>query len=152
MIRCDEVIEFQYLVHICVCTCINRIAGMFGGVNVWRITELKVIGEIKFGEWIDFGHKVLLLAKIWLVKSWTTRQTFPLYGMCLFAGSLTLLLTNPIWVVKTRLCLKDVDTLPQHMRYHSFRDGIYKLTRHEGLSGMYKVIRLMMMLCTQPLL
>ena len=43
---------------------------MFGGVNVWRITELKVIDEIKFGEWIDFGHKVLLLAKIWLVKVW----------------------------------------------------------------------------------
>ena len=33
------------------------IAGIFGGVNVWRIAELKVIGEIKFGEWIDFGHK-----------------------------------------------------------------------------------------------
>ena len=30
---------------------------MFGGVNVWRIAELKVIGEIKFGEWIDFVHK-----------------------------------------------------------------------------------------------
>lgn len=53
-------------------------------------------------------------------------------------GCLTLLLTNPIWVVKTRLCLKDVDTLPQHMRYRNFRDGIYKLTKYEGLSGMYK--------------
>ena len=36
---------------------VYRIAGMFGGVNVWRIAEFKVIGEIKFGEWIDFGHK-----------------------------------------------------------------------------------------------
>ena len=34
-----------------------RIAGMFGGVNVRQIAELKVIGEIKYGEWIDFGHK-----------------------------------------------------------------------------------------------
>ena len=34
-----------------------HVVGMFGGVNVWRIAELKVIGEIKFGEWIDFGHK-----------------------------------------------------------------------------------------------
>ena len=33
------------------------IAGLFGGVNAWRIAELKVIGEIKFGKWIDFGHK-----------------------------------------------------------------------------------------------
>ena len=50
---------------------------MFGGVNVWRITELKVIGEIKFGEWIDFGHKVLLLAKIWLVKVWRITDDSP---------------------------------------------------------------------------
>ena len=57
----------------------------------------------------------------------------------LLLGCLTLLLTNPIWVVKTRLCLKDVDTLPEHMRYRNFRDGIYKLSRYEGLSGMYKV-------------
>ena len=34
-----------------------RIAGMFGGVNLWQIAELKVTGEIKFGEWIDFDHK-----------------------------------------------------------------------------------------------
>lgn len=60
----------------------------------------------------------------------------------LLLGCLTLLLTNPIWVVKTRLCLKDVDTLPEHMRYRNFRDGIYKLSRYEGLPGMYKVMRL----------
>ena len=57
---------------------------MFGGVNVWRIAELKVIGEIKFGEWIDFGHKdtIYQLKFGWLKfgESRTTRQirqTFP---------------------------------------------------------------------------
>ena len=50
---------------------------MFGGVNVWRIAELKVIDEIKFGEWIDFGHKVLLLAKIWQVKVWRVTDDSP---------------------------------------------------------------------------
>ena len=30
---------------------------MFGGVNVWRIAELKEIGKIKFGELIEFSHK-----------------------------------------------------------------------------------------------
>ena len=34
-----------------------RIAGMFGEVNVRQIAELKEIGEIKFGELIDFIHK-----------------------------------------------------------------------------------------------
>ena len=55
-----------------------RIAGMFGGINVWRIVELKVIGEIKFGEWIDFGHKdtIYQLKFGWLKfgESRTTRQ------------------------------------------------------------------------------
>ena len=58
---------------------------MFGGVNVWRIAELKVIGKIKFGEWIDFGHKdtIYKLKFGWLKfgKPQTTRQicqTFPL--------------------------------------------------------------------------
>ena len=50
---------------------------MLGGVNVWRIAELKVIGEIKFGEWIDFGYKVLLPAKIWLVEVWRITHDLP---------------------------------------------------------------------------
>ena len=50
---------------------------MFGGVNVWRIAELKAIGKIKFGEWIDFGHKVPLPAKIWLVKVWQIMHDSP---------------------------------------------------------------------------
>ena len=54
---------------------------MFGGNNVWRIVESKVIGEIKFGEWIDFGHKdtIYQLKFGWLKfgESWKTRQTFP---------------------------------------------------------------------------
>ena len=36
---------------------IYRIVGMFGGVNVWHIAKSKEIGEIKFGKWINFGHK-----------------------------------------------------------------------------------------------
>ena len=53
-------------------------------VNVWRITELKEIGGIKFGELIDFIHKdaIYKLNFGWLKfgKPWTTRQirqTFP---------------------------------------------------------------------------
>ena len=54
---------------------------MFGGVNVWKITELKEIGEIKFGE---FSHKdAIYKLNFGLLKfgeSQTTRQihqTFP---------------------------------------------------------------------------
>jgi len=62
---------------------------MFGGVNVWRIAKLKDIGEIKFGELIDFSHKdaIYKLNFGWLKfgKPRMTRQiyqTFPLYGIC----------------------------------------------------------------------
>ena len=57
---------------------------MFGGVNIWRIAEVKVIGEIKFGELIDFIHKdvIYVLNFSWLKfgEPRTTRQirqTFP---------------------------------------------------------------------------
>ena len=57
---------------------------MFGGVNVWRIAEVKEIGEIKFGELIDFIHKdaIYMLNFGWLKfgEPRTTcqiRQTFP---------------------------------------------------------------------------
>ena len=51
---------------------------MFGGVDVWQIAELKVIGEIKLGKWIDFDHKdtICQLKFGWLKfgESRTTRQ------------------------------------------------------------------------------
>ena len=47
---------------------------MFGGVNVWQIAEFKVIGKIKFSEWIDFGHWD---TKIWLVKVWQITDDLP---------------------------------------------------------------------------
>ena len=60
---------------------IYRIAGMFGGVNVWRIAEAKEIGEIKFGELIDFIHRdaIYMLNFGWLKfgEPRTARQTFP---------------------------------------------------------------------------
>ena len=31
--------------------------GMLGRLDVWQIAKLKVTGEKKFGEWINFGNK-----------------------------------------------------------------------------------------------
>ena len=55
-----------------------RIAGMFGGVNVWQIAEFKEIGEIKFGKLIDFSRKDKLNFD-WLKfgEARQIRQTFP---------------------------------------------------------------------------
>ena len=63
---------------------------MFGGVNVWRIAKLKEIGEIKFGELIDFIHKDAIyelnfesfanFKRLTKFAKLSRRQTFPLYG------------------------------------------------------------------------
>ena len=50
------------------------------------------------------------------------------------SGVLTLSITNPIWVVKTRLCLQSPG---QANRYSGFIDALVKISRQEGLRGLY---------------
>jgi solute carrier family 25 folate transporter 32 len=61
------------------------------------------------------------------------------------AGLFTLLLTNPIWVAKTRLCLQYDSTVaasrisssdPKH--YRGMFDCLYKTYKFEGFRGLYK--------------
>lgn len=56
------------------------------------------------------------------------------------AGILTLVMTNPIWVVKTRLCLQygRENELPQN-RYNGMCDALAKIYRVEGVRGLYRV-------------
>jgi len=56
------------------------------------------------------------------------------------AGVLTLAMTNPIWVVKTRLCLqygegKAVSSSPN---YKGMTDALAKIWREEGIRGLYR--------------
>merc|ERR1719251_503547 len=55
---------------------------------------------------------------------------------------MTLTMTNPIWVVKTRLCLQSGDQVKTASRsdplvYRGFTDALFKIWRHEGLRGLY---------------
>lgn len=54
------------------------------------------------------------------------------------AGILTLVMTNPIWVVKTRLCLQYGGDTPQ-TRYNGMLDALAKIYRQEGVRGLYRV-------------
>ena len=60
------------------------------------------------------------------------------------AGIVTLGLTNPIWVVKTRLCLqfgrdtKNVSNQDPTKVYKGMIDALKKITINEGLPGLYK--------------
>lgn len=55
------------------------------------------------------------------------------------AGVLTLLMTNPIWVVKTRLCLQyeNKADLTSTKYYRGMVDGLRKIYRTEGFRGLY---------------
>ncbi|KAJ8005443.1 hypothetical protein DPEC_G00146700 [Dallia pectoralis] len=53
------------------------------------------------------------------------------------AGVLTLTLTNPIWVTKTRMVLQ-YHTDPSKKQYKGMTDALVKIYRHEGLPGLYK--------------
>ena len=64
------------------------------------------------------------------------------------AGVLTLAMTNPIWVVKTRLCLQygaaAGDANPSNASnapktYNGMMDALSKIWKHEGMRGLYKV-------------
>lgn len=57
------------------------------------------------------------------------------------AGVLTLLVTNPIWVVKTRLCLQYGTTsssVSSSQCYNGMGDALVKIYRTEGVRGLYR--------------
>eukprot|EP00092_Neocalanus_flemingeri_P021389 GFUD01023188.1.p1 GENE.GFUD01023188.1~~GFUD01023188.1.p1 ORF type:complete len:305 (+),score=50.45 GFUD01023188.1:198-1112(+) len=56
------------------------------------------------------------------------------------AGLLTLVLTNPITVVKTRLCLQLQLKQPidNSKHYSGMADAFQKIVKHEGIGGLYK--------------
>ncbi|GFY51272.1 hypothetical protein TNIN_386141 [Trichonephila inaurata madagascariensis] len=56
------------------------------------------------------------------------------------AGVITLFITNPIWVVKTRMCLQysTASELPPSKHYTGMLDALVKVYKHEGIPGMYK--------------
>ena len=57
------------------------------------------------------------------------------------AGVLTLTMTNPIWVVKTRLCLQSgqqkSSANPENKLYRGFTHALVKIARQEGIKGLY---------------
>lgn len=92
-----------------------------------------------------------------MIESSQQQQLGPLKhmtaGAC--AGALTTAITNPIWVVKTRLCLQYgtaptttttssaatesvKSILPESKRYTGTWDALRKVYRYEGVSGLYR--------------
>jgi len=54
------------------------------------------------------------------------------------AGLMTLIFTNPITVVKTRICLQHKQALDPSRHYSGMVDAFVKISKYEGVSGLYK--------------
>ncbi|KAI1894113.1 hypothetical protein AGOR_G00112480 [Albula goreensis] len=53
------------------------------------------------------------------------------------AGAMTLCITNPIWVTKTRLVLQ-YNADPSQKQYRGMLDALVKIYRQEGIPGLYR--------------
>lgn len=72
----------------------------------------------------------------------TTQPLGPTLHMLAAAesGVLTLVLTNPLWVVKTRLCLQyGAETSSKKTEYRGMVDALAQIYRKEGIRGFYRV-------------
>lgn len=54
------------------------------------------------------------------------------------AGILTLVMTNPIWVIKTRLCLQYTNDAKLPDNYNGMIDALVKIYKTEGVRGFYR--------------
>ncbi|XP_052899080.1 mitochondrial folate transporter/carrier isoform X2 [Anopheles moucheti] len=80
--------------------------------------------------------------KTWIQDGNTAQPLGPTLHMLAAAeaGVLTLAMTNPIWVVKTRLCLQCNErvTAGSGTGYAGMVDGLTKIYRTEGIRGLYR--------------
>ncbi|NXX70024.1 MFTC protein, partial [Spizella passerina] len=60
-------------------------------------------------------------------------------NFCVFPGAMTLCITNPIWVTKTRLVLQyNAGVDPSKRQYRGMFDALIKIYKTEGIRGLYK--------------
>ena len=91
-------------------------------------------------EWKYFSYNTI---KNWIQAGDTAYPLGPVLHMVAAAeaGILTLIVTNPIWVVKTRLCLQygsDIPVANSHC-YRGMVDALIKIYQYEGIRGLYRV-------------
>lgn len=115
-------------------------------VPVWtgcpKIPSTRVFGFFCNHNIIIYSYNTI---KTWIQGGNTKKPLGPTLHMVAAAqaGILTLVMTNPIWVVKTRLCLQYSDMvrtrLPESKRYLGMMDALNKIYHNEGIRGLYRV-------------
>ncbi|XP_015587464.1 mitochondrial folate transporter/carrier [Cephus cinctus] len=118
---------------------ISEIVRMEGLRGLYRGVMPNVLGSGSSWGFYFFFYNTI---KTWIQGGNTKKPLGPTLHMVAAAdaGILTLLMTNPIWVVKTRLCLQyagDV-SLAESKRYSGTVDALNKIYRTEGIRGLYR--------------
>lgn len=96
------------------------------------------------GSGASWGFYFLLYncLKTWMQDGNTTKALSPWVHTfaAVNAGVITLVMTNPIWVVKTRLCLQygEDHHLSDSKKYTGTMDALRKIHKTEGIKGLYK--------------
>lgn len=110
------------------------IRGLYKGVtpNVWGSGSA-------WGLYFLFYNSI----KTWIQGDNTKKPLGPTLHMTAAAeaGILTLILTNPVWVVKTRLCLQYAEeqhSFEKSNRYNGMLDALKKIYNAEGIRGLYR--------------
>ncbi|KAF8763643.1 Mitochondrial folate transporter/carrier like protein [Argiope bruennichi] len=125
----------------------HLLAGISGGVTSTLVLHpldlLKIRFAVNDGQLLTRPHYHGYNAiKTWMVEHGNQKTLGPGSHMLAAAeaGIITLFITNPIWVVKTRMCLQysTATDLPPSKHYTGMLDALVKVYRHEGIPGMYK--------------
>lgn len=106
-----------------------------GGRGLYRGVVPNVVGAgSSWGLYFLFYNAI----KTWVQNGNTSAPLGPANHLLAAseAGALTLVITNPLWVVKTRLCLQFERTADQ--QYRGLVDALKKIYVNEGVRGYYK--------------
>lgn len=98
------------------------------GPNLVGVVPARAINFFTYGN----GKRIL--------TNWNGEET-PLVQCtaAIFAGITTSTLTNPIWLVKTRMQLQNSSLISYRpVKYKNSFDCVIKVVREEGISGLYK--------------
>lgn len=77
----------------------------------------------------------------WVAYIFFNAQAVFCWAISWCTGAVSLIISNPIWVVKTRMCLQlnGGIGIPDSKRYAGVGDALVKIYSYEGWRGLYKV-------------
>lgn len=111
--------------------------------NLYRGVGTNLLGNslawsIYFGSYNHFKHAVHSLNNehdLTIKFKNSNLQSYEYAACALLSGMITTVLTNPVWVIKTRL-LSSNGT--ERGSYRNFTDGVRQILAHDGVGGFFR--------------